>query len=221
MGGYDKGFYDTIRAGTQQSAAVVVPLLIERLGLGEGDTMIDVGCGEGWWAQTFTDNGVAGQGIDGAYVESSPLGDRFTAADLSRPIPAVPNAFSLALSLEVAEHLPQSRAQGFVRDLCRLAPLVVFSAAIPGQGGTGHINEQWPDYWAELFEAEGFAVSGALRFDIWNDDRIENWYRQNLLVAVKATNPDQILFDSRSLFDSPTTPPFAMVHPVLYDARRS
>ena len=216
MGSYDARFYDTIRAGTRQSAAVVVPLLIERLELGEGDTMIDVGCGEGWWAQTFTEHGIAAQGIDGAYVASSPLGDRFTAADLSKSILAIPNSFSLALSLEVAEHLPRARAQGFVRDLCRLAPRVVFSAAIPGQGGTGHVNEQWPDYWAELFEAEGFAVSGALRFDIWNDDRIENWYRQNLLVAV----PRDKVWWYPSLFDSSTTPPFPMVHPVLYDARR-
>lgn len=82
---------------------------------------------------------------------------------------------------------------------------IIFSAAIPGQGGTGHFNEQWPDYWAELFGENGFAVDSSFRFGIWDDDRIENWYRQNLMIA----HPGP-----------PTTPPLSIVHPILYDARR-
>src|SRR5579862_3100091 len=57
-------------------------------------------------------------------------------------------SFDLAMSFEVAEHLPPDAAKGFVDSLTRLAPLVLFSAAIPFQGGVGHINEQWPEYWA-------------------------------------------------------------------------
>lgn len=55
-------------------------------------------------------------------------------------------AFDLAVTVEVAEHLPSSRAQSFVADLVHLASAIAFSAAIPGLGGTKHINEQWPDY---------------------------------------------------------------------------
>ena len=94
----------------------------------------------------------------------------------------------------------------------------VFSAAIPGQGGTGHVNEQWPSYWRDLFEAEGFEVSGALRFEFWNDDRVENWYRQNLLIAAR---PELAGAELVELFASPLAPVWPLVHPVLYEARRS
>ena len=214
MSRYDTKFYDTIREGTIRSAEILVPLLIDALHLELGDTVLDVGCGEGWWAQTFTDHGIDGFGVDGDYVNSSPLGDRFRRADLTKPLTAP--AHSVALSLEVAEHLPLSRASSFVSDLCEIAPLVVFSAAVPGQGGTGHINEQWPKYWADHFTGQGYIVSGAFRFDIWDIDGIENWYRQNLLICAAPDRAEEF----PDLFDTPLSRPVALVHPVLYDARR-
>lgn len=209
---YDTGFYDTIRPGVRASAAAVVPLIVDLVKPG---TVIDVGCGEGWWAHAFTDHGCDVIGVDGAYVTGSPLGDRFIPHDLIEPLPAhLRDRFDLAVCLEVAEHLPASRADSFIEDLCALAPTVLFSAAIPGQGGAGHVNEQWPGYWAERFEAHGWAVSGALRWMLWDDCRVENWYRQNLLVAT--SDPDRF----PDLFDTPLSPPWPVVHPVLYDARR-
>lgn len=214
---YSARFYDEIRAGTIASAAVVVPRLFE---LVKPARVIDVGAGEGHWLLAFEQLGAEVIGLDGSYVTSSPLGDRFVPHDLATPLPEhLAGRFDLALSLEVAEHLPPRRAAGFVRDLCQLAPVIVFSAAIPGQGGTGHVNEQWPSYWTELFEAEGFAVSGALRFELWNDDRVENWYRQNLLVAVAPSAADAP--ELAELLRSPLAPPWPIVHPVLYNARRS
>ncbi len=214
MAAYDSGFYDTIRSGTQRSAARLVPLLCDELGLDDGDKLIDVGCGEGWWAETFADHGLEVLGMDGAYVQSSPLGDRFIPHDLSEPLPPrLHGRFDVAVSLEVAEHLPPARASGFVDDLTALAPIVVFSAAIPGLGGTGHVIELWPSYWTELFVSHGYAVSGALRFVIWDDTDIENWYRQNLLIAVRSER----IGEFPGLFDTPTYHPIPIVHPVLYD----
>ena len=214
---YDAGFYEVIRQGAQASAAVVAPLVAE---LVRPARVIDVGCGEGWWAQAFAELGAEVIGLDGSYVSSSPLGARFIPHDLTKPVPAhLLGRFDLAVSLEVAEHLPPSRARSFVRDLVGLAPVVLFSAAIPGQGGTGHVNEQWPGYWSALFEAEGYRVTGALRWQIWTDDRVENWYRQNLLLAVAPRPIGTVQLDD--LLDSPLAPPWPVVHPVLYDARRS
>lgn len=214
---YSPGFYDVIRPGAQASAGVVVPLLFE---LVRPARVVDVGCGEGWWAEAFAQLGAEVIGLDGSYVSSSPLGDRFLPHDLGRPLPAhLAGRFDLAVSLEVAEHLPKARARSFVADLCSLAPVVAFSAAIPGQGGTGHVNEQWPAYWSELFEAEGFAVTGALRWQLWQDDRVENWYRQNLLLAVAPSSAGAP--ELAELLASPLAPPWPVVHPVLYNARRS
>lgn len=205
---YTPGFFDVIRDGCRRSAEMVVPTLID---IFAPSSVIDVGCGEGWWAQTFVDAGILAEGVDGPDTKS--ILWNFVPHDLATPLPDL-GRFDLAISLEVAEHLPSSRAAGFVADLVSLAPVVVFSAAIPGQGGTGHVNEQWPAYWVDLFAANGYAVSGALRWLIWNDDRVENWYRQNLMVATATPKAWP------ALFDTPMADPFPVVHPVLYDARR-
>lgn len=213
---YDKTFYDTIRSGTQESARWVAPLVLDHVKLGTGSLrVIDVGCGEGWWAEQFARLGCEVIGIDGHYVEGSPLGDRFIPHDLTEGLPEhLADRFDLAVCLEVAEHLPEWRAESFVMDLCELAPVVLFSAAIPGQGGTGHVNEQWPSYWFELFEQSGYHGSGALRWEIWDNPNIENWYRQNLFVF--AQDPTSV----PDLFDTPLAAPHSLVHPVLYNARR-
>lgn len=206
---YDTTFYDVIREGCRASAAEVVPLVLAGY---YPATVIDVGCGEGWWAHEFATYDCDVVGVDGEYVMSSPLGDRFIAADLARPLPEM-GVFDLAVSLEVAEHLPANRAAGFVADLCNLAPVVLFSAAVPGQGGTGHLNEQWPGYWVDLFNGHGYEVSGALRWQMWDNDRVENWYRANCLVAT---------CDPAALpcwFATPLAPPWPVIHPVLYNAR--
>lgn len=207
---YDDSFYATSRAGMITSAEALVPVLIEDLGISRFDSLIDVGCGEGWWAKTFADHGLDATGIDGVWHGDHQLGDQFIPHDLNTPLPShLTDRFDVAVCLEVAEHLQPRRARPFVTELCSLAPLIIFSAAIPGQGGTGHLNEQWPDYWAEMFNTCGFAVDGDLRYKIWEDSNIENWYRQNLLVARKFPTPIAYL------------PPLRLVHPVLYDARRT
>lgn len=208
---YDRWFYDLIRDGVQSSASVVVPLVIDHLA---PETVIDVGCGEGWWAYEFGKHGCDVQGIDGSYVATSPLKDRFTAVNLDNPLPNL-GEFDLAVSLEVAEHLPPARAPGFINDLCILAPTVLFSAAIPGQGGVNHVNEQPPGYWVDLFQRNGYQVSGALRWEIWTNDMVENWYRQNILVATR--HPEQF---PRLFRDAWAAYPHYVIHPVLWDAKR-
>lgn len=208
---YNSQFFDMIRVGCQRSAAAVAPIVLHGY---PAKTVVDVGCGEGHWGRAFADQGCEVLGIDGDYVQAPVIA--FRPADLTEPIPDDVGTFDLAVCLEVAEHLPTARADGLIEDLCRLAPVVLFSAAIPGQGGVGHLNERWPAYWVKLFEAQGFECSGALRWQIWDDGRIENWYRQNLIVARGGDAP--LL---PQWFRSPLTPVWPVVHPVLYDARRA
>jgi SAM-dependent methyltransferase len=208
---YGSDFYDIIRDGVRSSAAVVVPAILAEI---PARTVVDVGCGEGWWAMEFAARGCDVTGLDGAYVQGSPLGDRFRPWDLAQPLPGDLGVFNLAICLEVGEHLPPYRAAGLVADLCRLAPTVAFSAAIPGQGGVGHLNEQPPAYWVDLFGQHGYAVSGALRWGLWDDHRVECWYAQNLLIATSTPG------DFPVLFDTPLAVPHFLVHPTLFDARR-
>jgi SAM-dependent methyltransferase len=175
---YDEAFYAAVRRGAKESAQVLAPFLFETF---KPNSVIDVGCGEGLWGAEFESLGADVLGIDTGDVE--PLISRIE-HDLEVPLLVLPDegTFDVALCLEVAEHLTPGRAETFVEDLCNLAPIVIFSAAIPGQGGTGHLNEQWPSYWCDLFEQCGYPGSGVLRWSIWDDARIKPWYRQNLLV---------------------------------------
>lgn len=214
---YSDQFYNVIRNGAQRSAAVVVPLVLNTLSQRRPRTVVDVGCGEGWWAAEFAARGCTAVGMDGDYVRSKAPNVTFRSCDLEQPLDRA-ERFDLAIALEVAEHLRPARAESFIADLCALAPVVLFSAAIPGQGGANHINEQPPTYWADIFERNGYRVTGALRWLIWENDDVENWYRQNLLLAVAAGG--DLRFDD-ALFSAPGTKPLHVVHPVLFDAMRS
>lgn len=207
---YTEAFFDLIREGCQRSADVVVPLVLAEY---PARTVVDVGCGEGWWGKAFEDAGCDVFGLDGPGAD--PV-IHANVRDLTEPGSLTAAGYDLAVSLEVAEHLPPECADTFVAQLCATAPVILFSAAIPGQGGWGHLNEQWPAYWVERFEANGYECSGALRWQIWDDDRVENWYRQNLIVA---RGPKAPLLPQ--WFDSPLAPVWPVVHPVLYDARRA
>ncbi len=149
--------------------------------------LVDVGCGLGDWLAAAKELGVREvHGLDGPWVPEDRLligRESFTQADFREPLPAL-GQFDLAICLEVAEHLPAELAEPFVRNLCGLAPAVAFSAAIPGQGGLHHINEQWPSYWVELFRRAGFEEVDVLRPRMWEDERIPYWYRQNTILFV-------------------------------------
>jgi len=157
--------------------------------------MVDVGCGVGSWVRAAADLGIADRlGIDGEYVEPEMLmipAEQFMAADLAQPDLAGtisarhPDRFDLVLCLEVAEHLPFDRSAGLVADLCSLGDLVLFSAAIPFQHGTNHINEQWPEFWATLFRARGYACFDLLRPELWGNPAVAWWYAQNIIVFAR------------------------------------
>ena len=200
---YDEAFFRGLAAGSRSSADVVVPIIVDLL---HPQSVIDVGCGIGTWAASFAANGVEHiVGVDGAYVVRSELQiDRacFIEADLTQPL-SLDRGFDLAVSLEVAEHLPPERGPAFVGDLVRLAPAILFSAAVPGQGGVNHLNERWQDYWATLFAGHGFRAVDVVRPRVWNDTRVEWWYAQNTFLYLSIERAK----------DLPTPDLVSVVHP--------
>ena len=165
---------------TPASAAALVPMIID---LFAPSSVVDIGCGMGLWVREFTRRGTYALGVDGA--DSSDLADQYLQVDLRNERLDLDTHFDLALCLEVAEHLPPSRAHDLVEDLSNLADTVIFSAAIPGQGGPSHINEQWQSYWADLFSKQGMTTHDLLRPMIWGDERVAYWYQQNTLVYAR------------------------------------
>ena len=181
---YDASFFEPLTAGALQSARVIVPLLLR---LVHPESVIDVGCGLGAWLKVFQEYGVQRvRGIDGDYIDRAKLMIEptcFTSVDLAEGF-ELSECYDLAICLEVAEHLPAAAASRLVRSLTGVAPMVLFSAAIPGQKGSGHVNEQWPSYWKPLFAAHGFQRLDPLRRAIWRDNRVQWFYRQNLFLYV-------------------------------------
>jgi SAM-dependent methyltransferase len=215
MDAYSSDFFAAHRDGARRSAGVIVPLVLT---LVPARSVIDVGCGQGTWLSVFAAHGVADvHGIDGDYVDRDRLEippGRFLAHDLSRPL-RLDRTFDLAVSLEVAEHLPEHAADAFVESLARLAPVVLFSAAAPYQGGNNHVNEQWPAYWAGRFAEHGYRPVDCLRRRVWANPDVEWWYAQNTFLYVRR---DRLEADPALRREAEAAGPDALplVHPRRY-----
>lgn len=185
---YDRRYYEILREGGRRSAEAALPRVFE---LAAPRSIIDFGCGDGTWLAVAIRLGATDVlGVDGAWVPTDALQippSRFRAVDLAAPLD-LGRRFDLAFCLEVAEHLPSSAAPVLVRTLTSHAPLILFSAAIPFQGGEDHVNECWPSGWRSLFESQGFACLDVLRGAIWEDPSVETWFRQNLLLFVHSAH---------------------------------
>ncbi|TAJ07492.1 MAG: class I SAM-dependent methyltransferase [Planctomycetota bacterium] len=221
MRAYPATFYQDLDRTARPSARVVVPLLMRWI---RPRAVVDVGCGDGSWLAEFAAAGAEHvHGLDGDWVREDQLKiprASFQRCALDQSI-SVARRFDLAVSLEVAEHLPQARAAGLVRDLAQLAPVVLFSAAIPEQGGLNHVNEQWPDWWAELFAREGLQAVDALRWRLWNEADVTWWYKQNMLLYATPAALEQNPELAAARASSPTGVA-RLVHPHKYaEALRS
>ncbi len=149
-------------------------------------SLLDVGCGRGIWLRAAVDLGISDVlGIDGADVASEILATAKTNirfCDLSKPF-SLGRRFDMALCLEVAEHLPEHSSDDLISSIVAHSDSVLFSAACPGQDGQNHINCRWPAYWQSRFNSHGFACDDSTRWQIWDNARIEPWYRQNIFWA--------------------------------------
>jgi SAM-dependent methyltransferase len=183
---YSSDFYDYIDAGSRASARAVSALLLGEMRIG---SLLDVGAGHGAWAAEWLAAGVKDVvAVDGDYVRRDQLAipaGCFVAHDLSPPLD-LKRRFDLVQSLEVAEHLPADKADLFVDNLVRHGDVILFSAAVPHQGGEHHVNEQPPDYWRKRFEACGYAVFDWVRPRIASAREVKSWYRFNTYLYANA-----------------------------------
>jgi hypothetical protein len=213
---YSDKFYRNLQETSMNSARIVVPLLMELL---TPESVIDVGCGTGIWLHEFMNQGVIDiLGIDGQFDQQLLCipSEKYRVHNLQQPL-VVDRKFDVALSLEVAEHLPPNQAENFVESLTRLAPVVVFSAAIPHQGGYKHLNEQWQQYWVDLFEKRGYTPTDYLRKRLWHNREVAVWYIQNTLIYTKQTHLE-ITPKLKPLYNCGDRQIFSVVHPTLYSS---
>jgi len=212
---YSRNFYRQRQEGSLTSAQNIVPLVLEYL---QPKSVIDVGCGLGTWLAVFQSYGIVDiLGLDGNHIDTKMLEipkKYFSCADFRKPLP-LGRTFDLVLSLEVAEHLPEEKADLFINSLTNLGRIILFSAAIPYQGGTNHLNLQWPDYWAQLFLKRRYLAVDCFRKRIWNNKDIEYWYAQDLLLFVQADTLDEHP-KLKKEYEYASWCPLSIVHPEQY-----
>lgn len=216
---YDQAFFDAQSTGSLASARAVVPLVHDWL---HPSSLLDVGCGIGTWVAAWRDAGIDdAEGVDGGYVKADRLlldPARFHAIDITHPF-RLARTFDLVQCLEVAEHLPCAAASTLVDNLTAHAPIVLFSAAVPGQGGENHINEQPPEFWRALFRERGYEVFDFFRHQFADRPEVEAWYRYNTLLFVRRDAIDALppavraarLADDREIPD---------ISPFIYQVRK-
>lgn len=227
---------DAVRDGAIRSASTLLPLISPDA----PTAILDVGAGEGHWLDAagalWPEVKLAGVDIEAsrgglvhewdAEILDSPLPLWHTYVDADLAGEHAPEAMTarwpLVLCLEVAEHVSPVAGDHLIAELCRVAERVAFSAAIPGQGGDGHVNEQWPAYWQERFQRHGFFLSDPWRTEAWSAPGVEPWYAQNLLLAMPASlasdgsTPRPGYWDDAHL--RPRAP-LSLVHPAVFQAK--
>jgi cyclopropane fatty-acyl-phospholipid synthase-like methyltransferase len=119
---------------TSEKLAITIARLMATSGC---KSFCDFGCGNGYYVDFLVNKGWAGIGIDGneagvKYKTNVFIEDLTLAINLKH---------DCSISLEVAEHLPKSAQETFMKNVCDSArKLLILSWAELGQPGIGHVN---------------------------------------------------------------------------------
>lgn len=182
---YNRDYYEQVVDPIMVRSADAMAASIQREL--QPESLIDVGCGTGALMLALERLGVRCTGFD----QASAALEHCRARGLSvRRLDIVHDPLpdehaDVAVSTEVAEHLPESASERFVELLTSVAPVVVMSAALPGTGGKDHVNEQPSEYWIAKFAARGFAHDRALGARVreeWRDAGVDPIYFKSLMI---------------------------------------
>ncbi len=195
-----------------QAPREIAPTIVKLL---NPKSVVDVGCGLGTFLKAFKESGVEKiLGIDGKWCKKDLLfqninSNEFAEKELEERI-KLDQTFDLVVCLEVAEHISPERAETFAEDLTMLGNTILFSAAIPLQGGDHHLNEQWLSYWEEKFSKQGFTVLDKLKPFFWENEKVFWWYKQNMVLV---TRDEAIIKRFQEFPDNSLT---NVIHPELF-----
>jgi SAM-dependent methyltransferase len=184
---YDANYFQNdVDGPASQSAPAIAASIVNDL---SPRTAIDVGCGTGALLTKLRDAGCRVVGLEYAGAAREMCRERgldVRPFDIARHALDYAQMCDVAISMEVAEHLPAQVADRYVDLLARLGKTVVFTAALPGQGGTDHVNEQPHEYWIRKFQERDCALDWTLTSrwrQSWKESGdVQSWYYNNLLV---------------------------------------
>lgn len=196
---YSSRFFNGIYPTSFEAAKYILSILDDMLPM-NSPRVIDVGCGPCAWLDAVSylwGGDTTTVGVDGPWLDYTEHSYKHTVlpVDLTLGVwkPMEHPEFDLAICLEVAEHLSRKHANNLVTTLAGLSDIVLFSAAVPGQGGVDHINLEWPETWALRFHKNGFKAIDCIRPAIWGNRTIPWWYIQNTILYVRYEREEEVL----------------------------
>jgi hypothetical protein len=159
---YDDGFFMRNKRDKEIPNINIASILKESL---DFDSVFDLGCGIGTYLEIFLKNGCTKiKGFEYGYEYSKKYMSEgvvpfVSFGDVTKKL-KINEKYDCGMSIEVAEHIPRESSNTLVDNLTKNAiNVIIFTAAPPGQGGTGHINCQPPEFWIEKFENRGWFLS--------------------------------------------------------------
>ena len=138
-------------------------------------------------------------GLDGEWVDTNDLlipATSFHSVNLTTYRHNPKDKYDLCICLEVAEHLDCCISDSLISNLTLASDIILFSAAVPEQGGQHHVNERPPSYWNDKFEVKGFRQLDFLRPRFWGNEEVAWWYRQNMIIYSKTNLNDELHYFS-------------------------
>ena len=184
---YDEEFYK-VNAKESYDSAMKIIEVIKKFYMPK--SVFDLGCGVGTWLKAWQDNGAEEiLGVDANEMDEKYLyipRNHLQIVDFEKQKITLEKKFDLAMSLECLEHISNKREDIAIQTLANAADFILFSAAIPYQVGTNHINCHKLTYWVDKFKQEGFACFDIIRPELLkNAVKVGPWYMQNILVFAR------------------------------------
>tara|TARA_A200000159_G_scaffold77146_1_gene71440 strand:- start:428 stop:973 length:546 start_codon:yes stop_codon:yes gene_type:complete len=155
-------------------------------------SVTDWGCNRGYWLEEAKNLGAKSvKGFDMIDYDSEfrISSSEFKQTNFEEEAPL--NVSDLGISLENIEHVSTQKANCLHDAICDSCDVVLFSGAVPGQGGTSHVNEQPHSYWHSRFARKGFLLYDFVRWCIYDDPNIYSWYKDNTFLYSRVPLPKQ------------------------------
>lgn len=213
---YNKEDYNWWIDPAVNSAKQIVPFILKSFPI---MSVLDFGCAQGGWLSVFQEHGVKKiMGLDGEWVDTKELlipTTSFHSVNLESYRHNPKDKFNLCICLEVAEHLEGCFSDSLISNLTSASDIILFSAAVPEQGGQHHVNERPPSYWNDKFEVKGFRQLDFLRPRFWENEEVAWWYRQNMMIYSKKSFNDELMHFSNNFSGK------HMIHPAAFSEKCS